>query len=196
MAMSIYRRPSFVSHPVKEVMLLCTVVVFCLQFAAYCASFFSSFHVSTQVGFLTMSASLLPFILAHQAIKDNPLVRSKSERSGQESFSLVTLRQREMWLTLPRWFRYCVALVGIFVVTMFVVSFVEIGHYGNPEFRGGTYWAGNYKTGMPYRMISADEYWRLEGHRSRWISGVGILISGVSTVAFVWDRRRKKGVPA
>lgn len=177
-------------------MLVGIVVVFCLQFAVYCASFFPCFHVSTQVGFLTMSASLLPFVLAHQAIKYNPLVRTKSERSGRELFFLVTLRQREMWLILPRWFRCCVALVGIFVVTMFVVSFVEIDHYGNPEFRGGTYWAGNYKTGMPYRRISADEYWRLDGHRSRWISGVGILISGVSTIAFVWDRRRRKGFSA
>ena len=81
--------------------------------------------------------------------------------------------------------------VGIYAVVSFVIGAIALLH-GGADFREGEYWAGNRKVGIPYRKITEAEYWRLEAHEVRVVSGFGMMVSGIPLLAFVWDRRTRQ----
>ena len=173
-------------------MLAFSLLLLSLQIVVYVASLFPGCHVSALTAFLAMLSGLLAFAMMHFVLEDNPLLRTRAERKGEEGARFASARQAAMWSVLPVWFRRLVVVVGACLALGMVAAFGALRH-GGPELRGGTYWVGNSKLGIPYRRSSEAEYWQLQGHQARLVSSVGILVAGLPVIAFIWDRRRGKG---
>jgi hypothetical protein len=172
-----------------RIMLIVSLVVFAVELAVYIASIFPGCHMSALRAFVAMLFSLIPFILMF-TVEGNPLIRSRSERKGPEAIQFATGRQRAMWNTLPVWFRGVVLIVAV-CTALGTLSAIGALYHGGPELRNGQFLAGSSKRRIPFRRISEDEYWRLQGHQARFIGTYGIAFSGLPLIAFVWDRRRR-----
>jgi hypothetical protein len=164
-----------------------------LQMAIHLGTWVPGNNISQMTALLAFVPTFLSFAMLF-LVEDNPLLRPRTKSSKRERTPSATARQIAMWVVLPLWFRRILAILGIYLAVTFVAAVFALWH-GGPELRARVYLAGNHKLGIPYRQITEAEYWRLEAHSVRVLASLGVMISLLPVVAFVWDRSRSGRKP-
>ena len=170
--------------------LIFSLAVLVLQVCVQVASYVPGNRISQIDAFLAWLPTLLALATMF-AIDGNPLLRRSltgGARSGVPTSQ--TDRQIAMWKELPRWLRLSVKLAGTYVMITIVLACIALSNGGPSRIENASHWVGNRKLGIPDRLVTEDEYWRLMGHQVRFLSSLGIMISGMCVVAFIWDERR------
>jgi hypothetical protein len=166
------------------------LAVFILQVCVQVASYVPGNRISQIDAFLAWLATVVAFATMF-AIDGNPLLR-RGLKGGAKSgvATSQTARQIAMWKDLPRWLKLSVKVAGTYVAITIVLACIALSNGGPSRIVGGSHWVGNPKLGIPDRLVTEAEYWRLMGHDVRFLSAFGMMISGMCVVAFIWDRRR------
>ena len=170
--------------------LIFSLAVFILQVSVQVASYVPGNRISQIDAFLAWLPTLVAFATMF-AIDGNPLLR-RSLTGGTKSGAPTsqTARQIAMWKELPRWLKLGVKLAGTYVAITIVFAGVALSKGGPSRIANASYWVGNRKLGIPDRLVTEAEYWRLMGHEVRLLGSVGMMISGLCVVAFIWDEKR------
>jgi hypothetical protein len=170
--------------------LIFSLAVLALQVCVQVASYVPGNRISQIDAFLAWLATLVAFATMF-AIDGNPLLRRSLTGGGKSGVSgSQTARQIAMWRDLPRWLKLTVKVAGTYVVITIILACVALSNGGPSRVVNASHWVGNRKLGIPDRLVTEAEYWRLMGHEVRFLSAVGMMISGMCVVAFIWDRRR------